>query len=177
MRYKVKTNRVAGQRAFAIFFLFALAIVVSKISEKVKAEPHTGLSLSKKKEIPPPRDNKRKVVPPSKTKPKKSLGPYTQQQSSPREKVFARRKGALFFFNSSGIYPQKAVNASTESPPFSRFSWCSQFYLSLCVCARDSLFCCFCRRLSSRSTTTTRERDEREQEEDERRGFVDLSSS
>jgi len=158
VRYKVKTNRVAGQRAFAIFFLFALAIVVSKISEKVKAEPHTGLSLKKKKEIPPPRDNKRKVVPPSKTKPKKSLGPYTQQQSSPREKVFARRKGALFFFNSSGIYPQKAVNASTESPPFSRFSWCSQFYLSLCVCARDSLFCCFCRRLSSRSAAE-RERE------------------
>lgn len=143
-----------------IFFLFALAIVVSQRYLKKSKRSLTRVSLSKKKRRSPPCEiKKRKVVPRAslKDKTKKKFGPI-YAASAARARKFSHVAKEHFFFNSSGIYPQKAVNASTESPPFSRFSWCSQFYLSLCVCARDSLFCCFCRRLSSRSAAE-RERE------------------
>ena len=165
MRYKVTTRRV--RPSVCDFFLFALAIVSSltkkerylKKSKRSLSRLSLGLSLSKKKKRDPPREMKRKKVvpPPQRHQNKKVLGPHAA--AAARARKFSHvRKQHFFFSTREHVYIPTSCEHFDGVSPLSRFSWCSQLYLSLCVCARDSLFCCFCRRLSSRSTTE-RERE------------------
>ena len=159
MRYKVKTNRVRPSVCVIFFFLFfapqpaSSSLIRKDICEKVKPlEPHTPLlSLSKKKRrSPTPLWEGR----PSLAKKDRKNGPTHSFRGKKRP-----LKSSTFFSTREYNIPTSCKHFDRVSP-LSRSSWCSQFYLSLslCACARDSLCCCFCRRLSSRSTTTERER-------------------
>ena len=149
MRYKVKTNRVRpGVCDF--FFLVALAIVSQKTERYLKKSLIGASHRSpKKKEIPDPFGEKEGRLLP---KHQKIWAQKAKTAASTRKFSREKRPRKQHFFSTRKHFDRVS--------PLSRSSRCSRFHLSLSLslCARDFLFCCLCRRLSSRSTTTKRER-------------------